>query len=315
MIVRISKLICATLLLLLCASHPRVFAEAPLRVAVVEFDTMGNLEIRDAGKIIAEWMITALTKEGKYDVKAREVLLKKVLREQTLAKTGIIDEKTALEIGKIYGVQYIVTGSVTSWNKVVTVEARLIDAQTGSVVKAESVRSENPDGIPDKIQTLASVLSGNKNAQGMNMPISNSTGNSGVNKPIKPSNMAVNGFVILDIRFYETPWETKFSERKYATVFDPGNTRYICTEVKYSNPNYKIRDATFNAAIEYLYPDGTSMCMVRYTPSPKKEWATAYFHKGWGNRNAGMAWKTPGQYTANVYFEGILVGTAYFTVR
>ncbi|SMD05451.1 CsgG/HfaB family protein [Sporomusa malonica] len=134
-----------------------------LRVGVVEFDVKGDLDIKDAGAIIAEWMITALGEEGRFELKAREVLLKKVLQEQSLGLTGIIDNETAVGIGRIYGVQAVVTGSVTKWGKTIKVDARLVDTINGSVMRVASIEVANADDIPKQIRILASKIATERN--------------------------------------------------------------------------------------------------------------------------------------------------------
>jgi len=56
--------------------------EDKMTVAVVEFQVKGDIGIKDAGAIIAEWMISALIETGKFSLNER-VLLAKVLEEQT----------------------------------------------------------------------------------------------------------------------------------------------------------------------------------------------------------------------------------------
>ena len=60
-------------------------------------------------------------------------LLEKVLRELNLQSTGAVDEASAKEIGKILGVEAIVSGTLIDLGaKEVEVNARLIITQTGS---------------------------------------------------------------------------------------------------------------------------------------------------------------------------------------
>ena len=47
------------------------------RIAVLDFQLQGkNYETPDMGKIVAEWIITALVKEGRFDVVERSLLKK-----------------------------------------------------------------------------------------------------------------------------------------------------------------------------------------------------------------------------------------------
>ena len=126
-------------------------------VAVVEFDVMGELGIPDAGAIIAEWMISALGRTRAFDLKER-VLLKKVLEEQQLAASGLLDDQAAAEIGKLYGVSGVVSGGVLRWGKTLSVTARLIDTTTGTILRTADIKVENPDQIPGRMDELARAL-------------------------------------------------------------------------------------------------------------------------------------------------------------
>jgi formylglycine-generating enzyme required for sulfatase activity len=136
--------------------QPATAAEK-LPVAVVEFDVMGELGIPDAGAIIAEWMISALGRTRSFDLKER-VLLKKVLEEQQLAASGLLDDQAAAEIGKLYGVSGVVSGGVLRWGKTLSVTARLIDTTTGTILRTSDIKVDNPDQIPGRMDELARAL-------------------------------------------------------------------------------------------------------------------------------------------------------------
>ncbi len=152
-------LIFVLLLISFFCTIPQALANDLMRVAVVEFDEKGDLDIKDAGAIIADWLITALASDNRFDLKAREVLLKKVLQEQALAQTGIIDQQSAVSIGQVYGVEAIITGTVSKWGKTIKVDARLIDTKTGSVIRVADIEAMDSDDIPKQIKWLAAKIS------------------------------------------------------------------------------------------------------------------------------------------------------------
>lgn len=129
-------------------------------VAIVEFDVMGELGIADGGSIVAEWLVNALDKTGTFALKER-VLLKKVLDEQQLSLTGLVDqEKSAARIGALYGVSGIISGAISKWDDTISVTARLINSATGSIERTAEIRAANLQAIPTLIDDLAQVLSG-----------------------------------------------------------------------------------------------------------------------------------------------------------
>jgi len=62
------------------------------KIAVLDFTIQGKgYETEDMGQIVAEWLITAFVKEGRFDVIERR-LLEKILGEQKLGATGMLDQ-------------------------------------------------------------------------------------------------------------------------------------------------------------------------------------------------------------------------------
>jgi curli biogenesis system outer membrane secretion channel CsgG len=90
------------------------------------------------GTYIAEELITGLVQLGSFDVVERQ-LLDKLLGEQKIEQTGAIDPATAKKVGKILGVDAIVTGSITDLTTFMAVNCRLIDTSTGAVFGAARV--------------------------------------------------------------------------------------------------------------------------------------------------------------------------------
>ena len=108
------------------------------KIAIIEFaDLEGN--VTQLGRFIAEELITRIFTSGKFEVIERN-LLQKVLEEQQLGMTGYIDQETAISLGRILGVDAIITGSITDLGSNVKINARLISTETGSVFAVASVQ-------------------------------------------------------------------------------------------------------------------------------------------------------------------------------
>ena len=129
-----------------------------LNTAVVEFQEKGSLGIQDAGAIVAEWMSSSLYKTQVFDIYARGVLLQRVLEEQELGLTGALDEQTTAKIGKLYGVEAIVTGTVSKFGSTISVVAKLIDTETAKVIASSDVKTTSVDAIPGAMDRLAREL-------------------------------------------------------------------------------------------------------------------------------------------------------------
>ncbi len=106
-------------------------------IAVVEFaDLRGN--ITDFGRFIAEELITRLHETRKFKVIERQ-LLNRVIAEQKLSLTGMVDPTSAQKLGKLLGVDAIASGTITDMGTSLRVNARLIDASTAEIFAVAAV--------------------------------------------------------------------------------------------------------------------------------------------------------------------------------
>lgn len=124
------------------------------KLAIIEFSDL-NDNVNDLGRYLPEKLITELFKlnsEGFSIIERRQ--LSKVLKEQKLSTTGLIDSKTMQKVGKILGVDALVTGSITDLGNIIEVNARIISVETGDIIGTASSR------IP-KVGTVATLLSQN----------------------------------------------------------------------------------------------------------------------------------------------------------
>lgn len=107
------------------------------KVAVLPFSYHDGSESQGS-TIISERLITRLVERRKLEVIERS-LMEKVLKELQLQSSGAVDEESAKQIGKILGVEAIVTGTLIDLGEEnIEVNARLIMAETGQIIKAVS---------------------------------------------------------------------------------------------------------------------------------------------------------------------------------
>lgn len=113
-------------------------AEKKLKVAVVDF-TNADGSSCGLGSVIAEEMTTKLFRSGRYQVIERRQL-KKILEEQNMSMTDLIDPNSAAQLGKVLGAQGIVTGTLTQSAEQYRVNARVILVQSATLVSAADVK-------------------------------------------------------------------------------------------------------------------------------------------------------------------------------
>ena len=143
------------------------------RVAVLEFKNKASRYAwnwYDAGRGAQDMLVTELVKTGKYRVIEREQLAA-IMQEKNLSLSGDIDPRTAVKIGKMLGVEYLIAGAVTelgvtdrgasvpgglgrfglpsvsvrSQKAEAAVDARAFSTSTGEIVWADSAKDETSD--------------------------------------------------------------------------------------------------------------------------------------------------------------------------
>ncbi len=148
---QLSRALTISLSLMLIFAAP-VYAKT--RVAVMDFDNKTPHGGWRIGQGASDMLATHLVKLGKYSVIERDKLAT-VLKEQDIGQSGRIEPRTAVKLGKVLGVSYIVTGSVTEYGQSsgggggggvhvgktgyhAGVDVRIVNATTGEIVFADS---------------------------------------------------------------------------------------------------------------------------------------------------------------------------------
>ena len=105
---------------------------------------------------IAGMMISELAANPAARVVERQEI-QRLLDEQNLGAQGRADAQTAAKIGKLVGARYMVMGTFVDFYNDFRVDVRLINVETGEVVKTESERMQR-DHLFDIIRNLATRL-------------------------------------------------------------------------------------------------------------------------------------------------------------
>lgn len=119
-------------------------------IAVVDFTDLQG-QVNELGRFIAEEMSGNLTSQSQgFDVLDRNHM-KRILEEQKLSLSGLMDPSAIKKIGKLAGTDIIITGTITPFGDSIRVSCKAIDTQTGKV--AGSAR-----GDIAKTATIADLL-------------------------------------------------------------------------------------------------------------------------------------------------------------
>ena len=107
------------------------------KVAILDFENIsGKSEFYPYGKAICEMLITDL----KNNIHPKKVeffersQLNRLLDEQKLQKSKNFDPKTAVNFGKLSGVNFVIVGSVFIIDGSCSINSKLIDVQTSKII-------------------------------------------------------------------------------------------------------------------------------------------------------------------------------------
>lgn len=125
------------------------------KLAVVDFtDIRGYPSALDA--YLAEKLITQLftSAPGEFSIVERRQLAR-VLEEQRLTASAIFDQNAVAEIGRVLGIDAIVTGSIADLGDVIEVNARSISVETGNVFAAAGAEITKQGRVAELLRQTA----------------------------------------------------------------------------------------------------------------------------------------------------------------
>jgi len=126
-------------------------------VAVLYFDYTGkDQELEVLRKGLAQMLISDLSGTDTIRVVERD-RLEDILTELKLQGSGKIDPKSAAKLGKLLGAKYLVVGGYFDLQGALRVDARIVDVETGRVLKSFGTNGKPGDFLPVE-QTMATNL-------------------------------------------------------------------------------------------------------------------------------------------------------------
>src|SRR5262245_59082412 len=206
-------------------------------IAVVEFTDLKR-EITDLESFLCEELISGLYQTRKFKVIDRQ-LLNKVIAEQKLSLTGPIDPASAKRLGKLLGVDAIVSGTVADLEDKLRINARLISAETGEVFAAASTTITKDSSVTALIGKgrISSSDGGGKPAEAQPQPVKTQK----VDKEfftIELLQCRLSGAsVICDLRITNNDKDRRFSIRKASRMFDDHGAQSYARKLRLANTN------------------------------------------------------------------------------
>jgi hypothetical protein len=140
------------------ATQPGAKAPEELQnLAVLDFAVIGTGVDPAIGEALASVIQSALVRGGGVRLIERSELAA-VLKEQDLQLTDMVDPATAVEVGRIAGVDRLVVGSVAAVAKTYTVTFRVVDVTTGEAGQAEEFTLQTLEKYPELGRLLAALI-------------------------------------------------------------------------------------------------------------------------------------------------------------
>jgi len=135
------------------ACSPKPLLKSGATIAVWDLDdlspeTYGRPEL---GELLSGQVIETIQKKRTFLVVERERLLL-IINELHLGTTALIDERTKLKLGRLAGARFMVFGGFQIIAENMRFDLRLVEVETGKVIKAVQKTSYGDD-LPGLIET------------------------------------------------------------------------------------------------------------------------------------------------------------------
>lgn len=105
---------------------------------------------------IADMLKTELSRYQEITVLEREKI-ENILAEYALAQAGVIENKHAMEVGRLAGAEYIITGEINKTSGLLRLDVHLIKVVTGQIL-GEKVSGESEKNLEQMVKLLADNL-------------------------------------------------------------------------------------------------------------------------------------------------------------
>ena len=188
-------------------------AEAKEKIAIMDLKPIGvDLNLAAA---VSENLRTMIIQTETYEIIERNQI-KQILNEYKLSESGLTDDNKALKIGKIANVHKILVGSINKIFTAYTINVRILQVETGIIIKAKKIKIISEANFPDKIDELALLVSELKKIERNDTNIYNIIGTYEVKGAKYNGTMKINKFK----EIYTVSWLINNFDSKKTEKFD-----------------------------------------------------------------------------------------------
>ena len=219
--------------LIVCALFFTEFATAQnsqLTLAVMDFkNSSGRASYDRLERAVAEMLKTELSQSRKIVLLERKKI-EAILSEYALAQAGYIEPEHALEVGKLAGAEYIITGEIQWMSGNLRLDAHLIRVSTGQIL-GEKVTGSSQRNLPIMIHLLAQNIVFDLTGQGLHVSERKIK-----NYKVIPA-AGISGALALVTLIYHLDYRKNYDSYHQATQFDEFDRYY-----DRANRSHKIRN-------------------------------------------------------------------------
>jgi len=122
------------------------------RVLILDFKDLNEI-ITHFGRYLAERISVNLSNDKSIQTVDRNNI-EVIISEQKLQLSGIVDENSAVNIGKITGATHIVFGTIAEFQNYVGLDLKIVNVENGTVIGGVSPRIETTRNIATLVSTI-----------------------------------------------------------------------------------------------------------------------------------------------------------------
>lgn len=114
---------------------------ARMSLAILPFEQTGA--VTATSTMVGENLVSAFLKQERFNIVSRGPEFEAVLRELKLSRSDLVDTAAALQAGRLVTADGILTGTIHETDNSIEVYARLINAETSTIMDAQDVYGED----------------------------------------------------------------------------------------------------------------------------------------------------------------------------
>ena len=107
------------------------------------------------GKFVAVKISNRLTNNKNFTVVDRNSI-ELIIKEQKFQYSGIVDEKTAVELGKMIGASVIVFGTITEFTNKVSIDSKILNVESAKIIGTTDYAINKTEDVANLIATVIS---------------------------------------------------------------------------------------------------------------------------------------------------------------